>query len=67
MKGSVLEQRYNGIKISEKTKIQWGSRITLVIGAGTENEQMPVPTLIGMTYIVKQKLILKKVALVLAQ
>ena len=50
MSGSVLEQRYNGVKIAEKTKIQWGSRITLVIGAGVENELMPVPSLIGMTY-----------------
>ena len=50
MMGSVLEQQYNGVRIAEKTKIQWGSRITLVIGGGLENQQMLVPSLIGMTY-----------------
>lgn len=50
MMGSVLEQRYNGMRIAEKTKIQWGSRITLVIGSGLENQQIPVPSLIGMTF-----------------
>ena len=50
MMGSVLEQQYNGVRIAEKTKIQWGSRITLVIGGGLETQQMLVPSLIGMTY-----------------
>lgn len=50
MAGSVLEQRYNGERIPEKSKIQWGSRIDLVIGAGLGNKQMPVPSLIGMSY-----------------
>lgn len=50
MMGSVLEQRYNGMRIEDKTKIPWGSRIDLIIGGGLENEQMPVPSLIGMTY-----------------
>lgn len=50
MAGSVLEQQYNGMRIAEKTKIQWGSRITLVIGGGLEEKQMPVPYLIGMTF-----------------
>lgn len=50
MMGSVLEQQYNGVRIAEKTKIQWGSRITLVIGGGLEIKQMPVPSLIGMTF-----------------
>jgi len=50
MMGSVLEQQYNGMRIAEKTKIQWGSRIDLVIGGGLENKQIPVPSLIGMTY-----------------
>ncbi len=50
MMGSVLEQRYNGMRIEEKTKIQWGSRITLVIGGGLETKQMAVPSLIGMTF-----------------
>jgi eukaryotic-like serine/threonine-protein kinase len=50
MMGSVLEQQYNGMRITEKTKIQWGSRIDLIIGGGLENKQLPVPSLIGMTY-----------------
>jgi len=50
MMGSVLEQQYNGVRIREKTKIQWGSRITLVVGGGLGNEHMQVPELVGMTY-----------------
>jgi eukaryotic-like serine/threonine-protein kinase len=48
--GSVLEQQYNGIRIPEKAKVQWGSRITLIIGSGLGTEQIMVPSLIGMTY-----------------
>ena len=48
--GSVIEQQYNGVPIKAKAKIQWGSRVTLVIGAGLGNEQVPVPSLVGMTY-----------------
>jgi eukaryotic-like serine/threonine-protein kinase len=50
MKGSIIEQQYNGAKISEKTKIPWGSAITLIIGGGIEDRNMIVPDLIGMTY-----------------
>ncbi|MBX2933807.1 MAG: PASTA domain-containing protein [Ferruginibacter sp.] len=50
MMGSVLEQQYNGVRIPEKTKIQWGSHITLIIGAGLQDKQMLVPSLIGLTY-----------------
>ncbi|CAN5219149.1 hypothetical protein BH09BAC6_BH09BAC6_12130 [soil metagenome] len=50
MQGSVLEQLYNGNRIPEKAKIQWGSRIDLVIGGGLEDKQMAVPSLDGMTY-----------------
>ena len=50
MMGSVLEQYYNGVRIPEKTKIQWGSKITLVIGGGLGNQQMIVPNLVGMSY-----------------
>ena len=48
--GSVLEQQYNGVRIPEKTKIQWGSRIDLVVAGGLEDKQMAVPSLVGMTY-----------------
>jgi eukaryotic-like serine/threonine-protein kinase len=50
MMGSVLEQQYNGNRIPEKSKIQWGSTIDLIIGGGLEDRQMAVPTLTGMTY-----------------
>lgn len=50
MMGSVLEQLYNGIRIPEKSKIQWGSKIDLVIGGGLEDRQIPVPALTGMSY-----------------
>lgn len=50
MMGSVLEQLYNGVPIPEKSKVQWGSRIDLVIGGGLEDRQIPVPSLLGMTF-----------------
>lgn len=50
MKGSVLEQQYNGVRITAGTKIPWGSRITLVIGGGLEVEPMKVPDLFGLTF-----------------
>lgn len=50
MMGSVLEQQYNGIRIPEKAKIQWGSKITLIIGGGLGDQQMIVPSLVGLTY-----------------
>jgi beta-lactam-binding protein with PASTA domain len=48
--GSVLEQQYNGARIAEKAKIQWGSRITLIVGSGLGDVKIPVPSLVGMTY-----------------
>lgn len=48
--GSVLEQQYNGVRIPEKSKIQWGSKIDLVIASGLEKKEMPVPDLVNMTY-----------------
>ncbi|WP_462255469.1 PASTA domain-containing protein [Ferruginibacter sp.] len=48
--GSVLEQQYNGVRIPEKAKLQWGSKITLVIGSGLGGQQMMVPSLWGMTF-----------------
>ncbi len=50
MMGSVLEQQYNGMRIADKTKLPWGSRITLIVGGGLENKLMLVPNLIGITY-----------------
>ena len=50
MMGSVLEQLYNGVRIPEKSKIQWGSTVDLVIGGGLEKKEMPVPSLTGITF-----------------
>ncbi len=50
MKGSVLEQQYNGARITAGTKVPWGARITLIIGGGLEVQQMPVPELVGLTF-----------------
>ncbi|MGC4102791.1 PASTA domain-containing protein [Ferruginibacter sp.] len=49
--GTVLEQRYNGGRIPEKTKIQWGSRVDLVISNGPGDKEIPVPDLLGMTFV----------------
>ena len=48
--GSVLEQQYNGTRIPEKAKVQWGSRITLIVGSGLGDQQIIVPDITGMTY-----------------
>ena len=50
MKGSVLEQQYNGSRITAGTKVPWGARINLIIGGGLQVEQMPVPELVGLTF-----------------
>ncbi len=50
MMGSVLEQQFNGVRIPEKAKIQWGSMITLIIGGGLGDQQMIVPSLVGLTF-----------------
>jgi eukaryotic-like serine/threonine-protein kinase len=50
MKGSVLEQQYKGSKIEAGTKVVWGSKISLVIAGGLQNEQVLVPDLVGKTY-----------------
>ena len=50
MKGSILEQQYNGGRITAGTKIPWGAEINLVIGGGLQVEQIAVPDLVGMTF-----------------
>lgn len=50
MMGSVLEQQYKGVRIPEKAKVQWGSRITLIVGGGLATQQMAVPSLLGLTF-----------------
>jgi len=49
MKGSVLEQNYNGSKILPGTKLRWGTSVSLVIGGGLAEVQIPVPDLVGLT------------------
>ena len=49
MKGSVLEQLYNGKRIESGTKLRWGSKIDLVVGAGLQEVWIKVPDLIGST------------------
>ena len=50
MKGSIIEQRYKGNRIVAGAKVQWGSRIDLVISGGLNENNMVVPDLIGLTY-----------------
>ena len=50
MKGSVLEQLYNDNKIPAGTKVVWGSKISLVIAGGLQDEQIAVPDLVGKTF-----------------
>ncbi len=50
MKGSIIEQQYNGSRIAAGTKLQWGSSITLVVGGGITEKNVVVPDFIGMTY-----------------
>jgi beta-lactam-binding protein with PASTA domain len=50
MKGSILEQQYNSSRIAAGTKVPWGSRINLVIGAGLQLQQLPVPEVVGLTF-----------------
>ncbi len=65
MMGSVLEQKYNGILISSGAKIPWGSRVDMVIGGGLANDEVPVPSLLGLTYG-EAKLVLEQNGIMLA-
>jgi len=65
MKGSVLEQHYQGKKITAGSKIRWGSEVDLVIGAGLEAQKIPVPDLTGMT-VADAKEVLKDKGIILA-
>jgi len=49
MKGTVLEQNYNGNKILAGSKLRWGSAVSLVIGGGLAQVQIIVPDLYGLT------------------
>lgn len=49
-RNTVLEQRYKGEIIAPGTKIQMGSKISLVLGTGVGTEKFAVPVLIGKTF-----------------
>ncbi len=49
MRGSVLEQLYNGNKIAAGSKIPWGSRIDLVLAGGLNSDRFIVPSVLGLT------------------
>ncbi len=65
MKGSVLDQLYNGKSIDAGTKVRWGSSIDLVIGGGVQQVQIPVPELVGLT-VNEAKSLLQSQGIVLA-
>ncbi len=65
MLGAVIEQLYNGVPIIPGAKIQWGSKIDLVVGAGLSDEQFIVPSLEGLTFA-EAKTILDEKGLLLA-
>ena len=65
MKGSVLEQSYNGKKIAAGAKIRWGSPIDLVVGGGLEAQKIAVPDLTGMT-VAEARGLLEEKGLILA-
>jgi beta-lactam-binding protein with PASTA domain len=48
--GSVLDQLYKGKSVRPGMTIPMGSRIDLVLGAGIQQSDMPVPTILGMTF-----------------
>lgn len=65
MKGSVLEQLYNGQRIESGTKLKWGSKIDLVVGAGLQEIWIKVPDLIGST-VTEARQILNEKGIILA-
>ncbi|HXR83300.1 MAG TPA: PASTA domain-containing protein [Hanamia sp.] len=65
MKGSVLEQHYDGKKIAAGTQVRWGSSIDLVVGGGLEAQKIPVPDLTGMT-VAEARDMLKQQGIILA-
>jgi beta-lactam-binding protein with PASTA domain len=56
--GFVLEQIYNGKKITAGDSLQKGSVIGLVLGKGLSNQRTPIPNLIGMNLEPAKKKIL---------
>ncbi|MBA2250168.1 MAG: PASTA domain-containing protein [Chitinophagaceae bacterium] len=60
MKGSVLEQQYNGARIAAGTPVPWGSKVELVIGAGLQDQRILVPDLLGMNFDAAKEILKEK-------
>jgi beta-lactam-binding protein with PASTA domain len=63
-KNAVLEQHYKGQRIKAGTHIAMGSGISLVLGSGLGQDQLPVPDLFGKTFM-EAKVMLESYGLVL--
>ncbi len=50
-KNLVLKIKLNGSEIEPGMKVEKGSHITLVLGNGLGNTRIPVPTLVGLSYL----------------
>lgn len=50
-KNLVLKMKLNGAEIEAQTKVEKGSAITLVLGNGLGNTKIPVPTLVGLSFL----------------
>ena len=62
--GSVLEQLYKGSPVRPGITIPMGSTIDLILGSGIQQSDMPVPSVVGMTFG-EAKLILEQNGLLL--
>ncbi len=60
MLGAVIEQNLNGEPIKPGTKVPWGSKIDLVIASGLSTEPIPVPDLVGLSYLEAKAIIEEK-------
>ena len=49
-KNAVKDQLFDGSSIKPGTKVSMGEKISLVLGAGIGNEEVPVPDLFGLPY-----------------
>jgi len=49
-KGSVLEQLYRGKKLLPGTSLPYGSKVDLILGGGLLKNEIPVPSLVGLTF-----------------
>ena len=60
MQGAVISQNFKGVKLEPGTKIPWGSKIDLVIGAGLSQTQFEVPSLTGLTLSQAKQILIDK-------